>query len=127
MLKRIIAAVASVTLVLLAQAPANAAHSHYGESARKVAREINCKNFNRNGGGALNLDSGVCWAKGKRVNVITFKGPAQQRDWNSGVRAFFSSDFYWANGLGAVVVAKNGNKPAARIGVRRLPGDLRHG
>lgn len=100
-------------------------HRHYGESAREVGREIGCKRFRRNGGGELNLDSGVCWLKAKRVSVITFRGGPQQRAWNLGVTALIPNH-WWANGKGAVVTARDGNKAAARIGARRLPGVLKH-
>ncbi len=104
------------------------AHAHhtnyYGDSARGVAKHIGCKNFSRNGGGRLNQDSGVCWLMGKRVNVITFRGPGQQREWNGAAKMGLPSDHGWANGKGALVTAKNGNKPAARVGARALPGKL---
>lgn len=114
-------------LTLGVPSPVVAAHTHYDESARKVAREINCKNFRRTGGGEFHKDAGICWLKGKRVNVITFRGPGQQRDWNAVARYGLPSNHWWANGEGAVVTARNGNKPAARIGARRLPGVLKHG
>lgn len=116
-----------VVVLTLGAAPAQAAHTHYGETARHVAGEINCKNFTRKGGGTLHLDSGVCWVKGKRVNVITFKGPGKQSDWNAVAKYSFGSGYWWGNGKGALVVARNGNKPAARIGANRLPGTLVHG
>ncbi len=71
--------------------------------------------------------TGVCWLKGKRVNVITFKNVEQQRSWNFFAKAAFGSGFFWGNGNGALVVAKNGNRPAAKLGARRLPGRLVHG
>jgi hypothetical protein len=114
-------------LTLGGESPAVAAHTHYGESARKVAREMKCKDFRRTGGGEYNKDAGICWIKGKRVNVITFVGPRKQRDWNVVARYGLPSSHWWANGKGAIVTARNGNKPAARIGARRLPGVLKHG
>ena len=108
-------------------APAEAAHTHYGETARRVADEIGCKDFRRTGGGDFNKDAGICWVKGRRVNVITFRGPYQQGEWNGGAKAAFPSDFYWGNGKGAVVVARNGNYRSARIGANRLPGTVVHG
>ena len=124
--KIVIAFIAALAVLLPTAPAAEAAHSHYGESARKVAREIGCKRFHRTGAGALNMDAGVCWVNGKRVNVITFRGPKQQRDWNTGARLMLPTSHWWANGRGALVTARNGNKPAARIGARRLPGVLRH-
>ena len=79
------------------------------------------------GSGALNLGSGVCYLRGKRVNVITFRGPFQQRAWNAGAKGAFSPRFFWGNGRGALVVAKNGNRPAAKLGARLLPGKITHG
>lgn len=125
--KIVIAFIAALAVLLPTAPAAEAAHSHYGESARKVAGEIGCKRFHRNGSGAFHRDSGVCWVRGKRVNVITFRNALQQRDWNAVARAGLSARHWWANGRGAVVTARNGNKPAARIGARRLPGVLRHG
>ena len=98
--------------------------NYYGDSARSVAKHIGCKNFSRNGGGQLNKDSGVCWLKGKRVNVITFRGAGQQGEWNGAAKMALPSDHWWANGKGALVTAKNGNKPAARVGAKALPGRL---
>jgi hypothetical protein len=120
-------AIAATMFMILGVSPAQAVHTHYGESARRVATEIGCKNFTGHGGGRFNLDGGVCWVKGKRVNVITFRGLGQQGDWNAVARVGFGPGFWWGNGKGAVVVAKNGNKPAARIGANRLPGNLVHG
>lgn len=117
-------------VVCLLAPPAQAAvhsSSYYGHSARSVARDINCVHFRRTGPGALNQDAGICWVAGRRVNVITFRGPGQQRDWNEGARLLLPRSHWWANGKGALVTAKNGNKPAAQVGARRLPGQLRHG
>lgn len=126
-MKIVISLIAALALLVPTAPAAEAAHTHFGESARKVANEIGCKRFNRNGAGRFNMDSGVCWARGKRVNVITFRGPKQQGDWNAVARMGLYSWHWWANGQGAVVIARNGNKPAARIGARRLPGVLKHG
>lgn len=129
--KTIIVVALSVALALFfgtGASPAAAHHDpYYGDSAKTVAKHIQCKNFTRNGGGAYNKDSGVCWLKGKRVNVITFRGPGQQREWNAAARVGLPQSHWWANGKGAVITAKNGNKHAAKIGARRLPGVLRHG
>jgi hypothetical protein len=126
----LLTAVLTSTLAVLAPsstAYAATASPYYGDSARSVAAHIGCKNFRRTGDGALNHDAGVCWLKGRRVNVITFRNRQQDRDWNAGVKEWFGAGFWWADGQGAVVVAKNGNKPAARLGARRLPGRLTHG
>ena len=119
-------ALMSAGLCITASAPAQAA-DYYGDSARSVAHHIGCKRFRHTGSGEYNRDGGICWVKGKRVNVLTFRGPRKQRDWNAVAKYVFNGDFWWANGKGAIVVARNGNKPAARIGARRLPGELVHG
>lgn len=120
--------VISVTVVLALLVPtapaAQAAHDHYGESARHVAREIHCKRFDRLSL-ALDLDSGVCRVKGRRVYVITFRSRRQQREWNEVAHGGLRPDHWWANGKGAIVTARNGNRAAARIGARRLPGALK--
>ena len=123
---------AATTLAVLAPlapaGPAAAAHTnHYGETSRRVAQEIGCKNFDANGGGGMVYKTGVCWLHGKRVNVITFRSRHRQRNWNDVARAGFGSGFFWGNGTGALVVAKNGNRPAARLGARALPGTVLHG
>lgn len=125
----LLAALLTSILAVLAPSAAYAAGaaSYYGDSARSVAAHIHCKNFRRTGGGALNKDAGICWLRGRRVNVITFRNRQQDRDWNALAKEAFGPGFWWANGQGAVVVAKNGNKPAARLGARRLPGRLTHG
>lgn len=92
-----------------------------------MAKEINCKRFDRTGSGAFNNDAGICWVKGKRVNVITFATKRKQAKWNGAAEYALPRHFYWANGQGAIVVAKNGNRRAARIGANRLPGTVRHG
>jgi hypothetical protein len=127
--------IASLTLAVLFPASsltgiasaAGAHTSHYGETSRQVAREIGCKHFDPNVGGGMVYKTGVCWLRGKRVNVITFRTRYQQRNWNEGARAAFGPGFYWGNGTGALVVAKNGNRPAAQLGARHLPGTVRHG
>lgn len=92
-----------------------------------VADHLGCKNFTGNGGGRFNFDSGVCWLKGRRVNVITFRSPRQQNEWNGGAVVSFGPRFHWAEGRGANIVARNGNLDAARVGARELPGRVRHG
>ena len=128
-MKKLVATLAVIVTAGLAltASPAHAAHSHYGETSRTVAKQIGCKNFHPNGGGGTVYKTGICWLKGKRVNVITFKNVEQQRSWNIFAKAMFGPRFYWGNGKGALVVAKNGNRPAAKLGARRLPGSLVHG
>lgn len=117
----------ALLLPIAPAADATRASDYYGWTSRAVAKHIGCKNFRGKGGGAFHKDSGACWIRGKRVSVITFRGSGQQASWNAAVTDFFPADFYWANGKGAVVVARNGNRPAARLGARRLPGVVRHG
>lgn len=126
-MKRLIVAMVTGGAVLLPQTASAHPHNYYGDSARLVARYLDCKHFVSHGTGAFNLGSGVCYLRGKRVNIITFRGPDQQHDWNIGVTRSFGPGFYWGNGQGAVVVAKNGNRPVARLGARLLPGQVRHG
>jgi hypothetical protein len=76
-------------------------------------------------GGRYHLDSGVCRVKGKRVNVITFRSRRQQRNWNDLAMIALPSDHWWATGKGALVTARDGNCPAAKIGAKRLPGVLK--
>jgi hypothetical protein len=104
-----------------------AADDYYGESARAVAAKLGCKNFYGNGSGKWHSDSGVCWIRGKRVNVIVFASVRKQKRWTKFALWSMPRRFYWASGSGAVVTAKNGNKRAARIGARRLPGSVNHG
>ena len=94
--------------VLVPQSVSAHPHTYYGDSARLVARYLDCKHFVGHGSGTLNLGSGVCYLRGKRVNIITFRGPGQQHDWNAVARAAFGPRYYWGNGRGALVVAKNG-------------------
>lgn len=113
----------------LAQAPAALAHHqpYYGMSAMAVAEHLGCQDFTGHGAGELNIGSGVCWLKGRRVNIITFRGPAQQAEWNGAATVGFGPRFHWAVGRGANIVARNGNLDAARVGARALPGSVRHG
>jgi hypothetical protein len=121
------AAVAAAGLALTAAPVHAASHTHYGETSRHVAQELGCKRFVSHGGGGTVYKTGVCYLKVKRVNVITFKNVEQQRSWNIFAKAAFGSGFFWGNGKGALVVAKNGNRPAAMLGADRLPGRLVHG
>ena len=73
--------IAALVLLVPTAPPALAAHDHFGESAREVAREIHCRRFHR-ANLSLDMDAGVCWVKGKRVYVITFRNRRQQRKWN---------------------------------------------
>lgn len=127
-LRHFAAAAASSFAIILSvvTVPAEAA-SYYGDSARSVASRIGCTDFRRTGGGELHMDAGKCTLKGYRVSVITFRNRRQDKAWNYAVKEIFNSDFWWANGQGAVVVHYDGIKPPARIGARRLPGRLTHG
>ena len=121
----VISVIAALALLVPTAPAAPAAHDHFGESARKVAREIHCKRFHRTNL-ALDMDSGVCRVKGRRVYVLTFRSRRQQRRWNEVARWGLRPDHWWANGQGAIVTAGNGNRAAARLGARRLPGALKH-
>lgn len=123
----VVAAVVLGGVIVTPADGAETAKDYYGDSARSVAEHIGCIHFRHTGRGELNQDGGICWVKGKRVNLLTFRGPGQQHTWNAAARALLPRSHWWANGKGALVTAKNGNKPAARIGARRLPGVLRHG
>src|SRR5689334_12872555 len=124
MFLRIAGPTAALTVIMAgATLPAEAA-SYYGDSARSVANRIHCKHFHRTGGGALNKDAGNCYINGRKVSVITFRNRQQDRDWNAAVKEFFGPKFWWADGQGAAVAARNGNKPSARLGANRLPGTL---
>ena len=135
-LKKIVATTAGLVLTAglgtAGAAPAVAHHGgYYGDSSRAVARHIGCTGWYRTasqaeGGGAgeYNADSGTCMLKGRRVSVITFRGPGQQREWNAAARFALPAGHWWANGQGALVTARNGNKPAAAAGARALPGRL---
>jgi hypothetical protein len=123
--KVVISVVAALALLVPTAPAAPAAHDHYEESARKVAREIHCKHF-RHANVALASDAGRCRLKGKRVYVITFRSRRQQRKWNEVAHWGLRPDHWWANGKGAIVTARDGNRAAARIGARRLPGVLKH-
>jgi hypothetical protein len=119
-------ATATAAALALSAAPAQAA-TYYGRTARSVASQIHCVDFVGHGGGGITYKAGVCYLNGKRVNVITFTNRTQQRSWNAVAKAAFGTGFYWGNGTGALVVAKNGNRPAAALGARRLPGTVQRG
>lgn len=120
--------VAGLLLSLGMQVSASAqVHKHYGERASKVARELGCKELKRHGSGPFHFDSGICTIRGTRVNVITFRSRGQDAQWNARMTNTFGPKFYWADGRGAVVVSKYGNRMAAELGARRLPGTIKHG
>jgi hypothetical protein len=122
-------AVVLALVASLAMAPTAQAHHqpYYGLSAMTVAEHLGCRNFTGHGSGQFNIGSGVCWLKGRRVNIITFKGPGQQAEWNGAATLGFGPRFHWAVGRGANIVARNGNVDAARVGAAALPGRVRHG
>lgn len=95
-----------------------------GRSASKVAKQVHCKHLrHRSGAGPMAFSGVVCDLKGKRVNVITFKSKRQQKTWLGLVYlAFPGGTHYCGVGRGVVVIAKNGNRPAARVGARALRG-----
>lgn len=127
-LKTCLAAVFALVVLLAAAPAAQADHQpYYGMSAEVVAEHLGCRDFTGHGAGEFNLSSGVCWLSGRRVNIITFGGLAQQSEWNGGATVSFGPRFHWAVGRGANIVAKNGSLDAARVGARALPGRVRHG
>lgn len=119
--------IAAVTAGLTITATPAQAATYYGRTAASVARQLHCTGFVGHGGGGTTYKAGVCYLSGKRVNVITFTNRTQQRSWNAVAKAAFDPGFYWGNGTGAIVVARNGNRTAAALGARRLPGTLQHG
>lgn len=122
----VLAVLVASTLTLTAQAHAA---GYYGQSARTVATKIGCKNFYSTHGrsNGMTLGSGVCWLRGRRVNVLTYRGPAHQQTWNNVGKSLLGPNHYWATGTGANIIARNGNRPAAVVGARALPGRVMHG
>jgi hypothetical protein len=78
------------------------------------------------GSGLYNMDAGICHLKGRRVNVITFRSPYEQVSWTL-MADYLGSYFYWASGMGAVVVAKIGSYKSGIFGAIALPGKVIHG
>ena len=112
-------------LVVAGGTQARADATYVGQSAQVVAKTIKCIDFRQTGGGRFHLDAGVCFLQGKRVNLITFRSSSQQKQWNAVAVSSLPLGHSWANGRGAVVTAKNGNRAAAEIGARVLPGEVR--
>lgn len=109
----------------------NEPKDYYWQTSRKVAKDIGCKNvrgfkYAPNGNNSY-LTTAVCDLNGNRVNVITFKNMNQQMRWHFNAKRAFGPKFYWAEGWGANIVAKNGNKKAAKIGARKVRGEVYHG
>ncbi|TXH11894.1 MAG: hypothetical protein E6R04_00275 [Spirochaetes bacterium] len=129
--KFVVAVVAAMIMVMnpnpnVAQADAPT-RDYYGKSAAYVAKAIGCKQFKRTGPALYSKDGGICYLKGKRVNIKTYQSMSQQFNWDMLVMDSFGPRFYWASGLGAGIVAKNGNRPAAVVGARALGGKVCHG
>ncbi len=126
MQKFLIGLVAALVVTMGAPVPVEAAQPVDGfrTSASKIAKQIHCKNpRRRDGGDTVTYSSLVCNLKGKRVNVITFKNKRQQRTWLGLVfLAFPRGKHYTGVGRGVVIIAKNGNRPAARVGARAVHG-----
>lgn len=127
------ASLASIILAIATMAVAAPAHAqaradiYFGYTSSRVASAIDCQRFDGNGGGQFNKDSGVCFLKGYRVNVITFANTRQQASWMSKARAGFGPNFWWGWSPGVVIVAKNGNKAAAQTGAFAVDGKTMHG
>lgn len=119
---------AMLTLAVPQAAGAQASPSYYGKAASVVAKQIGCKNFrvNRDTGDYAS-SAGICYLRGMRVNLLTFPKPDKQINWVIFGKAALPSDYYFAAGNGAAVVAKNGNRPAAVAGARAILGKLYHG
>lgn len=108
-------------------ASTRAAHRHYEERARRVAREIDCRNIFSLGALQGYYDAAKCDIRGERVDLITFASAAQQRRFIRNVD-FGGRNYWWANGKGALVApVGRSEKDAAKAAARRLPGDLKRG
>ncbi|CAI9419375.1 hypothetical protein [Nocardioides sp. T2.26MG-1] len=125
-MKTLLVMTVALGALVVGAAPVEAA-TYYGHTSRAVARDIGCTHFKGNGGGGMVYRTGVCQLRGKRVNVITFKNKEQQRSWNVVARAAFGPRYFWGNGKGALIVARNGNRPAAVLGAHVLPGRVAQG
>lgn len=108
-------------------ASTRAAHRHYEERARRVAREIDCRNIFSLGALQGYYDAAKCDIRGERVDLITFASAAQQRRFIRNVD-LGGRNYWWANGTGALVApVGRSEKDAAEAAARRLPGDLKRG
>lgn len=120
--------VASAVTASIPAAPAVAGHGqHYDESARRVAREIDCTDFYFLGSLTGIHEAAKCNIRGERVDLITFKSAAQQRRFVRRID-LGGRRYWWANGQGALVApVGNSEKEAAQAAARRLPGVLKRG
>ncbi len=127
MLKRLPLAIA-VALIVSTFALAAPAHAHkfYGETAKKAAKKINCKDYRVNDE-VENGRMGTCKLNGTRVNIFTFQNKAAQEEWNLVAKESLPSDHWYATGKGAAVTHKFGKKKPAKVAAKRMPGVLRHG
>lgn len=125
-MKASIAAAVLLLSITLAPAPARSGtpaadpgHSHMNWSARKVADHIGCKGFYPRPATSLFISTGICWQEGQRINIMTFRNEGQQVRY-AGFLGVMRPRFWLAFGRGAIIVAKDGNRPAAVVGRRAL-------
>lgn len=128
-MKKILVALLTATLLMFAT-PAHTAEptNYFGTHAKVVAEDIGCRDFrNTFGKSYYKMTSGVCFLKGKRVNVFAFEDTLHQFYWKIDAQASLPANFWWAQGKGVVIVAKDGNRNAAVTGAKSVDGSVRHG
>ncbi len=117
----------ALALSLAPAATAAAYRPGYDQRATDVASAIGCtKQRLRSGPSTFTRSALVCDLKGRRVNVITFRGRAQEREWRRmvpyalapGTRGFYG------HRKGVVVVAKSFGRKPARVGARAVGGTV---
>ena len=119
----IVASLATGVLALAPIASAQGAYvGGYNKTSTSVANTIGCENLRGQDSGGMVKTTLVCDLHGKRVNVITFSTESQQTRWLGMVDAAFPRGGYVGVGRGVVIVARNGNRPAASTGAAAVDG-----
>jgi hypothetical protein len=126
-----------LVLALVASLPAGPAaaaggdHRYYGDTARQVAKQIGCKGFKAQPRGPelrpYVKSAGGCVKNGRGLAIFTFQGPKKQKTLEMYFYLGARPRDHWASGRGALIMGRNANKAAAKLGAKLLRGRVMHG
>lgn len=95
----LIALVLTLALVFNA-APAHAA---FGDTARAVAADIGCTNFEPERPLIFVDTAGACTLDNRRMHIVTFANANKQHQWHVAMREQSSLSFWWAESNGVAM------------------------
>ncbi|GAA5143629.1 hypothetical protein GCM10023340_09460 [Nocardioides marinquilinus] len=116
---RLVVVVLSMLLASTVMASGSQAQSAYRRDAEAVAQRIGCR-LTETTVVAPSFDAAECRLRGRKVVVLTFRGPREQAAWLRIVRAY--DGFCVASKRGVIVEPDNGGRAVATVAARRLAG-----